>query len=554
MNAVSRGSHEYYASPRKGDAGYARTRHNTPNGMKRVGSVHTALAVAFAAVLLASSFDTAWTARTPVHLTHVDPSLSAGEVALVHTTVGHAGALSFKLAELGAVEIETADAADTVIARLSNQALAALRSDPTVTVATRNTTIVATGGGRDRDLDSDGDPSPEPSAGAAAINAPLAWHTATGAGVTVAVMDSGIAEHPDLAPGKVAARVNFVYSGSRDSLDPAGHGTHIAGIIAANGSEFRGVAPDARLVSLRVLDANGYGYLRDVVRAFDWVLRYHVQQNIKVLNLSWGAPHATSYHSDLVSALAESAWFAGVTVVAAAGNAGASRGSVTTPGGDPFVITVGSLDDQGTVPASDDRESSFSSRGLTMDGFAKPDVLAPGRHVVSLRAVSSKLASVKPENVVSSKHADKDKDKKADRVDVSGLYVTMSGTSASAGFVSGVAALVASAHPSYGPTKIKGAIVASGRAVTDSATPAVDANRALTAMTSANAGLVPSKLLVAFLRYTGMLLGSGITWEGVTWESVTWEAVTWEKVSWQSVSWERTVSWEGVVWETVGAQ
>ncbi len=549
MNAVSRRSHEYYTSPQKGDARTARKRHNTPNGMKRVGSVKTVFAVAFAAVLLASSFETAWTARTPVHFAHVDPSLSAGEVALVHTTVGHAGALSFKLAELGAMEIETAGAADTVIARLSNQALAALQSDPTVTVATRNTAIVATGGGRERDLDNDGNPSPEPSAGVAAINAPLAWRTATGAGVTVAVMDSGIADHPDLR-GKVAARVNFVSSSSRDSLDPAGHGTHIAGIIAANGEQFRGVAPDARLVSLRVLDANGYGNLRDVVRAFDWVLRFHLQQNIKVLNLSWGAPNATSYHTDLVSALAESAWFAGVTVVAAAGNSGASRGSVTTPGGDPFVITVGSLDDQGTALASDDRESSFSSRGLTIDGFAKPDVLAPGRHVVSLRALNSKLESAKPENVVSWKHGDEG----TARAGTRSLYIKMSGTSAAAGFVSGVAALVASAHPSYSPTKIKGAIVASGRAVTDSATRAVDANQALTSMTSANAGLAPSKLLVAFLRSTGMLLGSGITWEGVTWESVTWEAVTWEKVSWKSVSWERTVSWEGVVWEKVGAQ
>lgn len=476
----------------------------------------TALAVAF----VVSSLGAAGAAPSVPFSAAIDPSLRAGEVALVRTTAGHAGALSTKLAGLGATDVETAAGADTVIARLSNDALASLSTDRTVTVATRNIGVAALDGGRDLESEEGGASAPD-SAGIAAISAPQAWGESTGQGVAVAVMDSGIARHPDLAQGTVVARVDFVGDGAT-SLDPAGHGTHIAGLIAANGKRFKGVAPDAKLISLRMLDANGRGDLRGVVRAFDWVLKHGSRNNVRVLNLSWGAKQATSYHADLLSAMVESVWFRGITVVAAAGNGGAA-GTITTPGSDPFIITVGSFDDQGTPSFSDDHRSSFSSRGPTLDGIIKPDVLAPGRHVRSLRAA----------------YSDDDR------------YIRMTGTSASAGFVSGVAALVASEHKSYSPTKIKGAIVAGARAITGSATPAVDAARSLDAMTTVNANLAPSRLLLSFLASSGVKLrGHGVTWEGVTWEGVTWEGVTWESVTWESVTWE-TVSWESVSWETV---
>ncbi|MEK7862854.1 MAG: S8 family serine peptidase [Chloroflexota bacterium] len=509
--------------------------------MKGLGSLTrfrtTALAVAF----VVSSLGAAGTSPTSSFRAAIDPSLRAGEVALVHTTAGRAGALSLKLADLGAVDIETAYAADTVIARLSSDALAAIATDPTVTVAARNIGVIALDGGRDLEEEDGGAAAPD-SAGVNAINGPRAWRESTGKGVAVALMDSGIARHTDLPRDTVIARVNFVNDGAT-SLDPAGHGTHIAGLIAADGARFKGVAPDAKLVSLRMLDANGRGEFRSVVRAFDWVLKYGSRNNIKVLNLSWGAPQSNSYHSDLLSAMVESVWFRGIAVVAAAGNGGAA-GTITTPGSDPFIITVGSFDDMGTAAFGDDRRSSFSSQGPTRDGFTKPDVLAPGRHVKSLRAAYSE----------------------DDR------YIRMTGTSASAGFVSGVAALVASEHESYSPTKIKGAIVGGARRVSGSATPAVDAARSLDAMTTVNAGLAPSRLLLSFLASSGVKLkghgvtwegvtsflansgvklkGHGVTWEGVTWEGVTWEGVTWEGVTWETVTWE-TVSWESVSWETV---
>ena len=515
--------------------------------MKRVGSYQRLAAVVVAALLLVPSFGTAWAARAPQHASFIDPSLSAGEVALVHTTAGHAGALSLLLTDLGATDVQTASAVDMVLARLSPQALAAVERDPRVLIATHDTDIVMTGGGVEGDLDDVGGPSPADSVGLLAINGPLAWKDATGKDITVALMDSGIANHPDLS-GRVKTRVDFVKDDTK-LLDPAGHGTHIAGIIAAKG-EMMGVAPDARLVSLRVLDANGDGKLSNVVKAFDWLLKH--SKDIDVLNISWGAPQATSYHKDLLAAMTESAWFAGVTVVVAAGNSGAGTNTVTTPAGDPFVITVGSFDDQGTADQSDDVESLFSSRGLTLDGFAKPDVLAPGRHIVSLRAYGAANENLRPQFLRQSRRHPLGPAE----------YIKMSGTSAAAGFVSGIAALVLSDHKHITPTEVKGAIVAGSRAMPGASAPAVDAAAAIDATGPANVGLRPSMLFVHALLTSGVrfkgVTWEGITWEGITWESITWEYFKWEYVSWETVSWEsvswETVSWEGVVWEKVMAK
>lgn len=486
-----------------------------------------------AVALVAPALDTAWTSRAPGLTSLVDPSLRAGEVALVHTTDGLADALSMKLADLGAVDIETDAAANTVVARLSADALAALKTDASVTVATSDTMIVASGGndrGRRTGFEA-------PRIGDSLDSLLRTWSTwtggalpASGAGVTVAVMDTGIADHPDLR-GKVTARMNFVKSGKGNAQDPGGHGTFVAGIIAANGG-MQGVAPDAKLVSLRVLNEDGLGKLSDVVRAFDWLLSKGQRLNIDVLNISWGAPQATSYHKALLSALVEAAWFSGVTVVVAAGNDGPAAGSVTAPASDPFVISAGSFDDRGTTSTADDVESTFSGRGPTLDGFAKPDTLASGEHVRSLRVAGVRYVDVNGQPIGSA----------------TDLYVHMTGTSAAAAYVAGVAALVKSAHPTFGPNDLKGAIAASGRVVSGSTTKAVDASVALVATGVANAGLMPSKLLLALLAQAHQLKINGVSWEGVSWDGVSWETISWEAVKWESVTWE-TVAWEGVSWE-----
>ena len=541
MYRVSARSQSIPHSTRVGDAAFSPEAHNTRRGMRRSGGLRGFGAAAMAALFVASSLGTP-TSRTPAFHANIDPSLRSGEVALVHTTAGRAAALAMKLAQAGAVDVETDAAADTVIARLSGDALAAIAHDRSVTVATRDLQVVATGGGKDRpgfEKDNAKDSADKRSNGGrpsatslASIHAPQAWQRSKGEDVTVAVMDTGIAEHPDLPKDKIRARVDFVNDGSK-LQDPGGHGTFLAGVIAADG-ELKGVAPDADLVSLRVLDANGVGTGVGVVRAFDWLLSHRAQYRIKVLNISWGAPQTSSYQTDLLSALVESVWFSGITVVVAAGNDGPDPHTVTTPGADPFVITVGSLRDQGTADPSDDVESTFSSRGPTLDGFAKPDTLAPGEHIAGLRVKGLTYLGADGSPIGST----------SDR------YIHMTGTSASAASVSGIAALVLAAHPRYTPTQVKGAIVASGRPVAGSTTKAVDASAALTSMTAVNVGIAPSRLLLSLLARLHMLKGKGVTWEGVTWDGVTWDGVTWEGVTWDSVSWE-SVSWETVSWETV---
>ncbi len=491
-------------------------------------------------IIFALLLGTAWTGRASAARVDVDPALHAGEVALIQVAAGTAWTVAADLTAAGATEVTTFDSVNVVTARMSEAALTNVGTHRSVVGATTDATVTASGGGRNEDLDDDPNGVKLDSAGIAAIGAPEAWKRSTGKDVVVALMDSGIGVHPDLPATKIVKRVNFV-DDHATVLDPAGHGTHLAGIIAANGRKFRGVAPDARLVDLRVLDKNGDGRLRNVVAAFDWLLKNRTTYRIGVLNLSFGTQQRSSYHSDLLAALVEAAWFSNTTVVAAAGNRGPVAGTVVTPGADPFVITAGSLDDQGTVPGQDDRESSFSSIGPTMDGFLKPDVLAPGRRVVSLRALDSasgKLMRPHGKNAADSE-----------------LYQRMSGTSVSSAMVAGVAALVLSEHRGYAPTKIKSAITASGRDIIASPRDAVDAAKALSASArGTNAGLLPSKLLVRILTSSGVF-SEGVTWEGVTWEGVTWEGVSWETVTWESVSWEsvtwESVSWEGVMWETV---
>ena len=523
-------------------------------------------------IVVAVLLGTAWTGRASVAGADVDPALHSGDVALVQVAAGTAWTVAAELLSAGATEVAAFDSVNVVSARVSDAALALIASDRQVQRATTDAKVVATGGGKEKDLDRYGDFTDNTSLGVAAIGAPAAWSRSTGAGIVVALMDSGIGAHPDLKPGKVVARANFV-ADNATSLDPGGHGTHLAGVIAANGEMFRGVAPDARLVDIRVLDANGYGTLRNVAAGFDWLLKNRKALGIKVLNLSIGTLQTRSYHADLLAALAEAAWFSGVTVVAAAGNDGPLPGGIATPGADPFVITAGSLDDQGTITREDHRESLFSSRGPTVDGFAKPDVLAPGRRVLSLRAAGSALDLAKPVAALASTMLPTaasltpslatlapsrgldgaGSTNNRSRLD---LYVRMSGTSVSSAMVAGVAALVLAIHPEYTPTKTKGAIVGSAHRVTGSVTRAVDAEDALSQKPHAtNTGLLPSKLLMAALVKSG-LAGSGTTWEGITWEGITWESITWESVSWEAVTWEgvvwESVSWEGVMWETAG--
>jgi len=480
-------------------------------GVLRRGVALFAASVLFFAVAPGTN----WTAAP------VDPALASGGYALVRVGHGAAGAVAAEVQASGATEVAALDAIDVVTARISDDALRALRSDPRVAFVVADTIVSAVG--KEKYFEkATGKPSP----GIEVVDAQRAWSKATGRGVTVALMDTGVARHPDL-DGSVLARLDFVGDGATQ-LDPSGHGTFVAGLIAAHGESFKGVAPDAKVVSLRVLDQKGDGTMHSVLAAFDWLLRNRSAYHIRVLNLSFGAKQTTSYHRTLLAGVVESAHFAGIAVVAAAGNDGPDPRTVSMPGADPFVITVGSLADRGTPGWGDDRESVFSSRGPTRDGFAKPDVLAPGEHVVSLRVPGAAF--------------DKDGEPNATP------YARLTGTSASSAMVAGVASLVLQAHAGYSPSQVKGALVAGGRNVWGTETPGANALDALTARPAlVNARVAPSALLMKVLVASGQIAGS-VNWDGVTWEGITWESVTWEGIAWESVSWE-SVTWESVTWE-----
>src|SRR5438093_1400786 len=206
-------------------------------------------------------------------------------------------------------------------------------------------------------------------------------------------------------------------------------------------------------------------------------------------------------------------------------------GSVTMPGADPFVITVGSFGDKGTLATNDDRESKFSGRGPTRDGFTKPDVLAPGEHIISLRVPGTAL----------------DIDSNGDLP--ASAYARLTGTSASTAMAAGAAADLLAAHPTYSATQVKGALIAGGRRIVGTRTPGLDVDDALSAQPArVNAGLWPSFLLLRVLWTSGNVFGPGVAWDGISWEGISWEAVSWEGVAWEAVSWEG-VTWDSVTWE-----
>src|SRR5471032_276233 len=238
----------------------------------------------------------------------------------------------------------------------------------------------------------------------------------TGAGVGVAVIDSGIASwHDDLTNNtstvypygnqRVAAFVDFV-DGINTPHDEDGHGTHVAGIIAGNGFDSgglkAGMAPDASLISLRVLDGNGNGTVANIIAALDWVLANHTAYNIRVVNMSVGAAIMESAYTDPLTLAAKRVVDAGVVVVGAAGNFGKNTaglpqyGGISAPGNAPWVLTVGASSTQGTPTRGDDVVASFSSRGPSyIDYNAKPDLVAPGTGTVSLASAGSTFALTK---------------------------------------------------------------------------------------------------------------------------------------------------------------
>lgn len=272
----------------------------------------------------------------------------------------------------------------------------------------------------------------------------------TGKGVTIAIVDTGIYPHADLTRPKnrILKFVDLV-NGKTEPYDDQGHGTHCAGDAAGNGYQSEGLytapAPEANLVGVKVLDGNGSGQLSTVIRGIEWCVKNKQKYNIRVLSLSLGAPAFESYRDDPVAQAVEKAWHSGIVVCAAAGNEGPYPMTISTPGLDPMIITVGAADDHNTVTRGDDEKASFSSRGPTIDQLVKPDVYAPGTDIVSLSAPGSQLEKQLPENRVG-EH-----------------YIRLSGTSMATPICAGVVAQLLEANPYLSPNDVKSILMSTSQ-------------------------------------------------------------------------------------------
>ena len=272
-----------------------------------------------------------------------------------------------------------------------------------------------------------------------------------GANVTIAFIDTGVAKssqayyRPDDQPRFLAGydAIQDQMLAWNDNYDESGHGSHVIG-IAANPvkssieRKFNGIAPYANLVSVKAFDGSGAGSYLDVIRGIDWVVANKDVHNIRVLNLSFSSTPQSYYWDDPLNQAVMRAWQAGIVVVASAGNDGPDAMTIGVPGNIPYIITVGAMSDNYTPKdGTDDILASFSAAGPTVEGFVKPEIVAPGGHMLSLMRPKARIAQDHPEF----------HDSKA--------YFMMSGTSQATAVTSGIAALMLQHDPTLTPDDVK---------------------------------------------------------------------------------------------------
>ncbi|MDQ1461066.1 MAG: serine protease AprX, partial [Actinomycetota bacterium] len=367
-----------------------------------------------------------------------------------------------------------------------------------------------------------------------------------GSGVAVAVLDTGITKLPDFGK-RIIGGVDLSGEGNAFQ-DSYGHGTFVAGLIAGNGASskgaYKGEAPGANLVSVKVAGATGVTDLATVISGINWVVSHRDQYGIRVLNISMGAIPTQSTVLNPLDQAVETAWQAGIAVVVSAGNAGPFNGTILSPGDDPLVITVGSLDDVGSTNPAQSAATTFSSVGPTnIDGWFKPDLVTSGRSVVSLRAPGSTIDRTYPTARIGTAN------------------FVGSGTSFSAAITSGAAAML-----------IEGAALSSGkgsgRVLTSDevkaqllgttvpgpvGNPMVDGHGALNVL---GAVMLPGLELTQTVPTVATPVGSDVdlhstwalsSWNGSSWNGSSWNGSSWNGSSWNGSSWNGS-SWNGSSW------
>jgi serine protease AprX len=417
----------------------------------------------------------------------------------------------------------------------------------------------------------------------ASIRADKAWAAGdTGKGVGVAVVDTGIAGNlPDFQVSRTNTSSRVIASavvnpGASSAGDSFGHGTHVAGLIAGNGTnratsdpaygKYVGVAPDANLIDVKAGDDQGNATVLDVIDGLQFVVDHKSDYNIRVVNLSLKSTSAESYRTDPLDAAAEATWNSGIVVVAAAGNQGSDSDAVSyAPANDPYVITVGAVDDQGNKGTGNDLMTPWSSRGATQDGYVKPDVLAPGAHIISTIAPNSAYTELCPSCMTD------------------GSYFKVGGTSMAAALVSGEVADTLQAYPNWTPNQVKAQIVNRSRPVKNWKADLVDGNGTVQnngdadvmggeisldkvlgnpLTTTANSGLIPNNLLDPA---TGQVDYSRASWSRASWSEAadplraSWSRASWSRASWSRASWSATpqsctdferASWSRASWSS----
>jgi serine protease AprX len=461
-------------------------------------------------------------------------------------------------------------------ARIPTERLAAIRELPGVVAVSPDSMA---------NFHSAYDPAADPNSmasTAAAVGADAAWSQGiTGAGVDVAVLDSGVTPVQGLAgAGQVVNGPDLSFDSQTPSvryLDGFGHGTFMAGLIAGRDADYKGIAPDARIVNVKVGAANGAVDVSQVIAGIDWVVQHRHDNglNIRVLNLSLGTHSSQDYRIDPLAFAAEVAWRAGIVVVVAAGNDGASTARLNDPAIDPFVLAVGATGSHGPQTAENSFVALFSSIGNEQRG---PDLVAPGSHIQGLRVPGSYI------------------DQRYPGAAFGGRFFRGSGTSEAAAITSGAVALLLQQSPSLTPGQVKAILMRSAQPLAESDNQSAGSGllRAVTNLGEDLSSILDETLSGLHLRSrvspsigTGSLeaargdshvsLGgvaltgekdifgrdfsspqvalltalqrswTGGTWNGTTWTGTTWSGTTWSGTTWSGTTWSGT-TWSGTTW------
>jgi len=359
----------------------------------------------------------------------------------------------------------------------------------------------------------------------------------------IAIVDSGIdKDHPCFGDGsRVIDRQVITTLPQGHGFDTRGHGTFVAGIAACEATDYAGAAPQANLIDLDVMDDSGMARTSDVIAAAEWIYQNREAKNIRVVNLSLHATTPSNFTKDPLDKAVEKLWFSGVTVVVAAGNYGSAvgpSGVPYAPGNDPFVITVGAIDLEGSVNVRNHEVPSWSAYGFTKDGFRKPEISAAGRYIIGPVPIGATLKTAKPANVVAP------------------TYMRLSGTSFASPIVAGAAAQVLARHPSWTPDMVKGALMARARYVPEEGLTGaagvgeVNASRSAAMSKAPNPNLALNRFVVPDPLGRTAPVFNAVSWTDAAKANASWDTASWTDVSWSDASWS-TVTWSDVTWSDV---